>query len=114
MTTQAHARQPIRWSRVLIYAALFLAAAFYLLPVYMLFITGMKSFQEVNLSRMWDLPTGFHFDSFITAWFGSEKEGITGLSGNFMNSIYLAIPATLFSAILGSLNGYVLAKWKFR
>jgi len=31
-----------------------------------------------------------------------------------MNSIYLTVPATIISSMLGSLNGYVLAKWKFR
>ena len=107
-------RRQIRWNRVAIYAILILAALFYLLPVYLLIITGMKSFQEVSLARMWDLPSGLHFDSYIKAWFGKESEGIRGLSNNFMNSVYLAVPATLGSAILGSLNGYVLSKWKFR
>jgi len=107
-------RTSIRWNRVLIYGALVFAAAFYLLPVYMLLITGMKSFQEVSLARMWDLPSGLHFDSFVKAWLGSQAEGFRGLSENFMNSVYLAVPATLLSALLGSLNGYVLAKWKFR
>lgn len=97
-----------------IYAILTLAAVSYLLPVYVLFITGMKSFQEVSLARMWDLPSGLHLESFIKAWFGKPSEGIRGLSENFMNSVYLAIPATILSAMLGSLNGYVLAKWKFR
>jgi glucose/mannose transport system permease protein len=63
---------------------------------------------------MWDWPSGLHFDSYLKAWLGKESEGIRGLSYNFMNSVYLAIPATLGSALLGSLNGYVLAKWKFR
>jgi glucose/mannose transport system permease protein len=31
-----------------------------------------------------------------------------------LNSLLLAIPAAIISSILGSLNGYVLAKWKFR
>jgi glucose/mannose transport system permease protein len=31
-----------------------------------------------------------------------------------MNSVYLALPATILSSGLGSLNGYVLAKWKFK
>jgi glucose/mannose transport system permease protein len=107
-------RAPVRSGRVLIYATLVVAAAFYLLPVYLLIITGMKSFQEVSLARMWDLPSGLHFDSYIKAWFGNQSQGITGLSSNFLNSVLLAIPATLGSAILGSLNGYVLSKWKFR
>jgi glucose/mannose transport system permease protein len=107
-------RPSIRWSRVVIYAILIVAAAFYLLPVYVLLVTGMKSFQEVSLSRMWDLPSGFYLDSFAKAWFGKASEGIRGLSENFMNSVYLAVPATVFSALLGSMNGYVLSKWKFK
>ena len=114
MTTQTSHRPSIRWNRVLIYALLIIAAAFYLLPVYVLVVTGMKGFQEVSLARMWDLPSGLHFDSFAKAWFGKSSEGIRGLSGNFMNSVYLAVPATLLSAALGSMNGYVLAKWKFK
>jgi glucose/mannose transport system permease protein len=114
MTAQTSHRKPIRWSRVVIYAILILAAAFYLLPVYVLFITGLKSFQEVSLARMWDLPLGLHLDSYAKAWLGSPKEGIRGLSENFMNSVYLAVPATILSAFLGSMNGYVLSKWKFK
>jgi glucose/mannose transport system permease protein len=114
MTAQTSHRKPIRWSRVVIYAILILAAAFYLLPVYVLFITGLKSFQEVSLARMWDLPSGLHLDSYAKAWLGSPKEGIRGLSENFMNSVYLAVPATILSAFLGSMNGYVLSKWKFK
>jgi len=108
-------RQPgARSSRIAIYATLSLAAAFYLLPVYVLFVTGMKSFQEVSLARMWDLPSGLHFESYVQAWFGKPAQGVGGLSQNFLNSVYLALPATILSSILGSLNGYVLAKWKFR
>jgi len=104
----------IRWTRVFIYLALIAASVFFLLPVYLLIITGMKSFAEVSLATMWNLPSGFHFDSYVRAWFGEESMGIRGLGSNFMNSVYLAIPATLGSAILGSINGYVLSKWKFR
>ena len=31
-----------------------------------------------------------------------------------MSSVQLAIPATIISGFLGSLNGYILSKWKFR
>ena len=65
----------------------------------------MKSFNEVSLSRMWDLPAGISFDSFGEAW--------NILSKSFTNSLALVIPATIISCVLGSLNGYVLAKWKF-
>ncbi len=113
MTSQTR-RPSIRWSRVVNYAILMVAAAFFLLPVYVLLVTGLKSFQEVSLARMWDLPSGFYLDSFAKAWFGKASEGIRGLSENFMNSVYLAVPATVISALLGSMNGYVLSKWKFK
>ena len=104
----------VRLSRVAIYGSLSLAAAFYLLPVYVLVITGMKSFQEVSIARMWDLPSGLDLGSYLKAWFGKPSEGVRGLSGNFLNSVYLAVPATILSSVLGSLNGYVLAKWRFK
>ena len=57
----------IRWTRVLIYAALIGFAVFYLLPVYVLLVTGLKSFEEVSLSTMWNLPSTLSLDSYIKA-----------------------------------------------
>lgn len=119
MTTQTRElrrskKPPLRWQRVVLYVVLVAFAIFYLMPVYVLIATGLKSFAEVNLQRMWNLPTGLHFDSYIKAWFGSEVEGFRGLNVNFMNSVYLTVPATIISAMWGSINGYILAKWKFR
>ena len=100
--------------RVATYTALTVLAAIYLLPIYVLIITGLKSFEEVNLYRMWDLPAAFSLETFARAWLGSESQGFRGLSNNFWNSVRLTVPATLLSALLGSINGYVLSKWKFR
>jgi glucose/mannose transport system permease protein len=107
------ARRSFNPWRILIYVVLLLFTIFYLLPVYILVITSLKSFTEVNLSHMWTLPQGFSLDSFHDAWFGSEAQTITGLAGSFLNSMELVIPATLITAFIGSLNGYVLAKWRF-
>lgn len=93
-------------ARVIIYVVMISFAIYYLLPVYLLLITGMKSFEEVSLSRMWNLPTSLGFDSFIAAW--------ETLRGSFINSFKMVIPATVISCLLGSMNGYVLSKWKFR
>jgi glucose/mannose transport system permease protein len=117
MTTQASPRRK-SWtsqiSRALIYIVLIAFAIFYLLPIYVLLITGMKSYLEVSLHTMWDLPRSLSFDSFVKAWLGSPSEGFRGLGDNFWNSVQLAIPATIFSSMLGSMNGYVLTKWKFK
>lgn len=94
-----------RPGRLLMYAVLIVLAVLYLLPVFVLVNNGLKSFQEVSLSRMWELPSSFSLDSFAKAY--------SRLAPNFRNSLLLVIPATLFAAALGSLNGYVLSKWKF-
>jgi len=114
-------RRPLRWQRVVLYGILTAFAMLYLTPVYVLVVTGMKSFAEVNLYRMWSLPSGLHFDSFVKAWAGGQAAvgygdlaRFGGLGKNFMNSVYLTVPATLISAMWGSINGYLLARWKFR
>jgi len=104
----------VKWNRVLLYLVLVFAAAFFLLPIYMLLNTSFKSYLEVSLSNMWQLPQNFSLDSFSKAWLGSQTEGFRGLNGNFLNSIWLTIPASLLSAFVGSINGYVFSKWKFR
>jgi len=97
-----------------VYALLIAAGVLYLMPVYVLVVTSMKSFAEVSLAHMWALPTGLYFSSFARAWLGDPAHGLRGLGTNFLNSVKLTVPATILSSLLGSLNGYVLAKWRFR
>ena len=102
-------------SRIAIYLLMLLFAALFLMPVYVMLASSFKTFAEVqDLSKMWGLPAGLNFESFKAAWFGIPEKGLRGLSGNLLNSIYLTVPATLISSFLGSINGYVLSKWKFR
>lgn len=89
-----------------LYLPLLLMAAFYILPMYIMLSTGFKSFAEVSLKTMWNLPTGIHLENFQRAY--------EALAPNLWNSVRLVVPAAIISSILGSLNGFVLAKWKFR
>ena len=96
-----------RLGRVGLYVVLIGAVLFYVIPVYLLFMTGMKTFVESsNQALMWQLPKAASFDSFAEAW--------RTISPNFLNSVKIAVPAAVFSSMLGSLNGYILAKWRFR
>ncbi|MEA2087496.1 MAG: carbohydrate ABC transporter permease [Candidatus Caldatribacteriota bacterium] len=103
----------ISLTRLLIYIILAIFTIFYIIPMYIMVVTGMKSFAEVSLDTMWNLPFSLNFNSFTLAWVGSIKQGFRGLSGSFLNSVLLVIPATIISALFGSLNGYVLTKWRF-
>ena len=95
-----------RLVRPILYLLLIAMALFYLLPVYVLLITGLKSFAEVDLQRMWDLPTGIYFDNFVAA--------LDKLAPHLWNSLRMVIPAALISSMVGSINGYVFSKWKFK
>lgn len=89
-----------------LYLPLIGMAVFYLIPLYVMLITGFKAFDEIDLKTMWDLPRGIAFDNYI--------EAFSKLSPSLWNSFAMVIPATLISSVLGSLNGFILAKWKFR
>jgi len=94
------------WNRTLIYFVLVFFVLLFLLPAYMVVITSLKSPDQINLASVWKLPDPWYFQSFVDAW---EK-----FKPNIQNSVNLVIPSTLISSLLGSLNGYVLAKWKFK
>jgi glucose/mannose transport system permease protein len=85
---------------------MFLALVFYLMPLYVMVINGLKESTNVSLSTMWDLPTSLSGGGFLEA--GRR------LWANMQNSFLMVIPATILSSFIGSLNGYLLAKWKFR
>ena len=96
----------LRLNKNWLYIPLILMAVFYLIPMYVMLSTGFKSFAEVDLKTMWNLPSGIHFDNYL--------EAFSKLSPHLINSFLMVIPATLISSALGSLNGFILAKWKFR
>ncbi len=95
-----------RRPRLLLYGILTFAAIIYLIPVYLVLTTSLKPRAEVNLSAIWALPSVPTLEAFGAA--------VDKLAPNFLNSILLTIPATLISSLVGSINGYVLSKWRFR
>lgn len=89
-----------------LYLPLGMMSMFYLLPMFVMLNTGFKAFSEVSLSTMWDLPRSPSLDNFAEAW--------KALAPNLWNSTRIVVPAAIISALLGSLNGFILSKWRFR
>src|SRR5512135_1347408 len=89
---RARAHFHLRWNRVFLYGIAIAFAAFYLLPVYLLLLTSLKSYQEVDLYKMWSMPKSLGFASFLEAWNGSPA--VQGLAHNFANSLYVTVVAT--------------------
>ena len=97
----------IPWPRrVLTYALLLLATMFFLGPVYLVVITALKEPAAIRLATAWQLPEVWHWQSFVVAW--------DAFAPKLRNSLVLAVSATTISALLGSMNGYILSKWRFR
>lgn len=91
---------------ILLYGTLTVLALFFLMPAYMAAVTALKLPADISLPSAWELPATFNWASF--------SDAIKLLKPNFVNSLILTICATIGSTVLGSLNGYVFSKWKFK
>lgn len=101
------------WARVGIYAFLAFAAAFFLLPLYVMLTTSFKTMDEIRLGQIFALPSSISFDAWRAAW----SEACTGVScdgvrGGFWNSVMIAVPSVVLPILLGAINGYALSWWK--
>jgi glucose/mannose transport system permease protein len=93
-------------SRTLLYGALILLALYFLMPIYVLLVTAIKPYERINPVDMWKLPRAIDFTGLTVAW--------AKVYPNFINSILITVPAAVISSFIGSINGYIFAKWKFK
>ena len=102
----------LRW---LLFAILALFALFYLMPLFVMITTSLKSLEEIRAGSLVALPGRVTLEAWGTAW-SSACSGIQceGLRPYFWNSVALTVPAVAISTLLGAVNGYVIAQWKFR
>ena len=91
---------------IVVYALLIAATRFYLMPVYVMVINGLKDKSYMTLPDMWKLPLYLNGGGFPVAW--------ETISPNLWASLRMVVPATVGSSLLGAVNGYLLSKWKFR
>lgn len=105
-------RSALRW---LLFAILALFALFYLMPLFVMVTTSLKSLGEIRAGSLVALPVRVTLEAWGTAW-SSACSGIQceGLRPYFWNSVALTVPAVAVSTLLGAVNGYVIAQWKFR
>ena len=101
--------------RMLLYFFLSVFVLYYLLPLFVMVTTSLKSLEEIRTGSLVALPRNITFEAWGTAW-SSACTGIQceGLKPYFWNSILIAIPAVFISTLLGALNGYVVAQWRFK
>ncbi|EGF30629.1 ABC-type sugar transport system, permease component [Oxalobacteraceae bacterium IMCC9480] len=101
--------------RIVIYLLLALVALYYLIPLYVMLTTSVKSLAEIRSGNLLDLPMSPSGAAWAKAWSGAcTGVRCEGLQPFFWNSVLMVVPAVLLSTLIGSLNGYVLAHWRFR
>jgi len=102
----------LRWT---LYIMLGLFALFYLMPLFVMVMTSVKSLDEIRTGDLISFPREVTFEAWRTAW-SSACTGIQceGVKPFFWNSVLIAIPAVFISTIIGAMNGYVVAQWRFK
>ena len=109
----------VNWTNTILRGLLFtllgIFALIYLMPLFVMVTTSLKSLEEIRTGSLIALPREVTFEAWKTAW-STACTGIQceGLRPYFWNSVVLAIPAVLLSTFLGAVNGYVIAQWRFK
>ena len=101
--------------RVVIYGLLVLVCFYYLMPLFVMLTTSVKTLDEIRAGNLLSLPHDVNLDAWVKAW-SSACTGVQceGLGGYFWNSVSFVVPAVLISTLIGAFNGYVLTMWRFR
>ena len=77
-------------------------------PILASLLTSVKTLDELNQGHYWTWPESLrwsnYYDAFVTG----------GFSRYFLNSFIVTIPSVALALFLSSVNGYVLAKLRFR
>ncbi|WP_319581728.1 carbohydrate ABC transporter permease [uncultured Pseudodesulfovibrio sp.] len=96
----------ITFGNVFLYGTLAVLSLFFLMPAYMAAVTALKLPADISLPTAWEWPSVVNWASF--------SDALVKLKPDFINSLILTICGTAGSTVLGSLNGYVFSKWKFK
>jgi len=112
---RAHSAGPQRIARLVMYALLAVFAVYYLMPLFVMVTTSLKTLDDIRAGNLVSLPTEITFDAWVKAW-GTACTGVEcgGLKRNFVNSMSFVLPAVAISTLIGAFNGYVLTMWRFR
>src|SRR5690625_2377549 len=98
-------KSPYSIARSLRYVALLFGLLIVLVPVYVLFVTSFKTGASATAAQAWYLPQEWTVDNWKLAW--------TSLSPSLWRTVQMVVPSAIIAAFLGSINGFVLSRWRF-
>jgi glucose/mannose transport system permease protein len=108
-------RRTLSRRNIILYGTLFVIAAYYLLPLYVMIVTSLKGMPEIRLGNIFAPPLEITFEPWAKAW-ATACTGLNcdGLSRGFWNSVRITVPSVILSIAIASVNGYALANWRFK
>jgi glucose/mannose transport system permease protein len=78
-------------------------------------LNSLRSTDDIMQTSMIGWPRTLVWSNFSETWSHyCIAEHCSGIRPYFVNSLEMTIPATIVSTLLGALNGYSLALWRFR
>ncbi len=92
-------------ARAMRWVFLLLFGLFILLPLYVLIVTSLKVSSDVSASTAWSLPSQLSIQGWVDAW--------DQLAPPLGRSLILGVSVAVLSSILGAMNGFVFARWRF-
>src|SRR6267378_2089187 len=96
-------------------AALIILALLFLVPLGVVVVNSLRSSREIAATSLIGWPSHLIFTNYGQAWNRfCMAEHCWGIEPYMLNSLTLAIPATIISTLLGALAGYSISLWRFR
>ena len=102
-------------SRILVYLAVWLVAAAYLVPLVVVVLNSLRTAEEIAQTSMIGWPKQWAFGNYAVAWGDfCVAQTCAGIKPYMLNSALVTIPATIVSTLLGAVAGYAVSLWRFR
>jgi multiple sugar transport system permease protein len=98
-----------RVARIAYRAALFASLAVWLLPLFGVALTSVRSIDDLNRGNLWGWPSEFRLIENYAAVFADSR-----MAQFIFNSVLIAVPAVAGAVALACMAGFALAKYRFR
>jgi glucose/mannose transport system permease protein len=100
-----------RTAHLLVFLILLVLSVAYLVPIYVMVVTSLKSVEEINRGQYLMPTTTPQWSNFVEVLFGSNRFRSEMFSRLF-NSVVISISVTLLCALFGGLGGHYLSRTK--
>jgi glucose/mannose transport system permease protein len=102
-------------ARVGLYVFMIIAALFFLLPLWVMIVTSLKTLPEIRMGQIFSWPHDLTFDPWLKAWdTACTGRDCNGLKPGFWNSVKITALSVPVSILIAMINGYALSFWKYR